>query len=428
MKILLVILSLICCQILAAQDAAEMQIIQMNQKIYKGLLDDQDTPNYLFPINLSDSFFTATKGTQFESLANQSMAWYFSYVGEYKQAIKFYSRDLDTKSLSTSNFEDLSKYKAQSAKEVIVSEAAHYDFILINEAHHKPQHRIFTHSLLASLKDQGYNTFAVETLGKKAFSINETKIIDENLGGLALEPHYADVIRQALKLGYTILPYDYETDFEFEKRDSLGAFRLVQYKRDHPAAKVLVHCGYEHISENTKALAYWVKKFSGEDVLTINQTAFTEEYKPELESPYYQMGVNYHKLSHPFVLSKKKVFFREDEASDLFVFHPRTTYTLQRPDWQLHYKLPQAYIEVPTEYLKSSDKLSLFQAFYSDEYAKGLPVDQFIVQPSDKEPKGFILAPGCYKIKSEDVDRNTIWEADLLVEKEGNFSFSEAKK
>lgn len=402
-----------------------MEIILMNQKIYQGLFDEKPSPNYLFPIQISDSFFTACKGTPFESLANESMGWYFSYVGEYKQALEFYVDETEVKPLASTEFKDLSKYTSIDAREAIVEAAEDHHILLINEAHHKPQHRIFTTSLLLSLKEKGYTTLAVETIGKQAEALNQTKTVDESLGGLAIEPQYADLIRQALKLGYTLLPYDYDTAFDFVQRDSLGAERILKHLEAFPKNKVLIHCGYEHIDEQQQALAYWLKTGSGQEVLTVNQTYFTEEFKPELEWPYYQMGVSYHKHVKPFVLTLKRKAFRPKNSSDLFVFHPRTNYIHTRPDWHIAYQVPEKrhVIKIPSRYTKTVEKLSLIQAFYLDEFDTGIPLDQCLVQDSEAPPKALILPTGTFIIKIADATRSSLWEVRLEVNPDGSFVF-----
>lgn len=427
MKTLSFLFCLIPFQFCFGQDSLEMEIILMNQKIYQGLFDDKPSPNYLYPIQISDSFFTACKGTPFESLANESMGWYFSYVGGYKQALSFYAIEIESKPLQTSDLENLSKYKSVDAREAVLGAAKNHDILLLNEAHHKPQHRIFTTSLLLSLKAQGYNTLAVETLGEQAHLLNETKKVDESLGGLAIEPNYADLIRQALKLGYTLLPYDYDSPFDFVGRDSLGATRILAHMKSDPQAKVIVHCGYEHIDEQQKALAYWLKLGSGKEVLTVNQTDFTEEFTPDLEEPYYQMAMSYHDSAKPFMLKRKEKFFRPRNSSDLFVFHPRTGYSHARPDWHISYEVPEPrfLVEFPVKYMKSIPKLSIVQAFYSTEYDSGIPVDQFLIHPSESLPKALILPSGTFTVTREDVDRKNMLSIELSVDAEGNYTFEE---
>ena len=383
-------------------------------------MDDQPTPNYLFPISVSDSLIAKCKGTQFESFANQGLSWYFSYVGDYAKSLELFANELEPQGLQTKTFKDLSAYKVVDAKTEIIKEAKQYEFVLINEAHHKPQHRIFTSTLLEGLKKEGFTSLAIESAGKEDTLVNKTKIPDESIGGLTMEPNYANLIRQAVKMGYNLIPYDYESDFSFEKRDSTGANRLVEYQKKS-LGKVLILCGYEHIDESQKSLAYWLKTFSGKDVFTVNQTAFTEEKERNLEDPYFQMAIDYFKQNKPFLLQRKRKPFRPDETADLFVFHPRTQYINERPSWLLNYDIPDKRFKVELEdsWRKNVYDLTIIQVFLKEEYNKGIPIDQFLVKPSEPHPLVSFLPQGEFILKVENVTRESLFKQHILIDKTG---------
>ena len=421
MKTLTIILSFVCSISLLAQTETELEIIQLNQKIYQGLMDDQPTPNYLFPISVSDSLIAKCKGTHFESFANQALSWYFSYVGDYKKTLELYANELETQSLATLTFKDLSQYKMYDAKVEITKLAKQYDFVLINEAHHKSQHRIFTSTLLEALKKEGFTSLAVESAGKEDTLVNQTKIPDESIGGLTMEPNYANLIRQAVKMGYKLVPYDYDSDFNFEKRDSTGASRLIKHQ-NKTKGKTLILCGYEHIDESQRALAYWLKTFSGKEVLTINQTVFTEENERNLESPYFQMAIDYFEANQPFVLKRKQKNFKPRESSDIFVYHPRTEYVNQRPNWLIKYDIPDKRfaIELEDSWREGVAELVLVQIFLKEEYNKGIPIDQFLVSPQDTAPLTAFLPKGKLVLRVENVKREMLFEQHLIIDKKGS--------
>ena len=47
-------------------------------------------------------------------------------------------------------------------------EAEKYQIVMINEAHHVPQHRVFTYRLLEDLWQKGYRYLALEALSENA--------------------------------------------------------------------------------------------------------------------------------------------------------------------------------------------------------------------------------------------------------------------
>ncbi|MEM7298799.1 MAG: hypothetical protein AAF391_11100 [Bacteroidota bacterium] len=395
--------------VLVGQSKEELEIIQYHQKIYNGLLDDHPVPNYLFPIVREDSLINTCKGSQFESLAYQSLSWYNSYIGEYHRSLELFSNTLEPQGLQTDEFIDLSKYKAFSAKEEIVSKAKDYDFILINESHHKPQHRLFVHTILQSLYENGFQVLAVEGIGIEDTIFNTTKIPTKELGGLTMEPYFADLIRHALDIGYELLPYDYDTEFDFVKRDSLGAKRIVEYQQKH-RQKVLVFCGYEHVDKTQRSLAYWVEAYSGKSALSVNQSRHSEEYEKKFESLYYQMATELFVQDAPFVLKKKKEDFK-DESADLFVFHPRAYYDNKIASWQMNYDQQRLLVTFPQEQIPEIEELSLLQIFRKNEYNLGIPVFQLMYD--SQEETRIVISPGAYTLKIENVEREELFKVNF---------------
>ncbi|MGZ7352753.1 hypothetical protein ACXWRV_09360, partial [Streptococcus pyogenes] len=63
------------------------------------------------------------------------------------------------------------------------------------------------------------------------------------------EPLYGEIVRQAIHLGYTLVPYDSnaQTIAEREAEQASNIYRQV-FARD-PQARLLVHAGYAHIDK-----------------------------------------------------------------------------------------------------------------------------------------------------------------------------------
>lgn len=420
MKNLIPILLFLIPLILIGQNKTELEIIEYHQKIYNGLLDDKPTPNYLFPIVRADSLLKKCSGTQFESLANQSLSWYFSYVGEYKKALELDSKDAETREISAIELIDLTKYKPDNAKKKIVASAKNFDYILINEAHHKPQHRVFANSLLDDLMKQGYKTLAIEGIGLDDKIVNTTKIPTENIGGLTMEPNYANLIRDALALGYEILPYDYDDVFDFEKRDSIGALRIIEHRKKNPE-KVIVFCGYDHVDKTQKSLAYWLELNTNKKVLSVNQTRYSEEFEKKYESPYYQMATDLHNQKTPFVLNRKKQYFKENDGSDFFVFHPRVNYKNSVASWLIDYDNKKTLVKLPKEIFNKIDEFSLVQVFLKNEFEIGIPIYQFLYT-QETEIK-VVIPNGDFVLKVENKERRELIRIDFKYDLENGLEF-----
>jgi hypothetical protein len=142
----------------------------------------------------------------------------------------------------------LDGYSPTGALQAIEAAAGSRQVVMINEAHHVPQHRAFTLQLLAALRRKGFTYFAAETLqpdpglARRGYPTAET-------GSYIQEPLYGDLVRTALRLGYQVVPYEAESSGRgIEPREREQARHLVEriFQKD-PKAKVLVHAGYSHI-------------------------------------------------------------------------------------------------------------------------------------------------------------------------------------
>src|SRR5690606_3224405 len=100
--------------------------------------------------------------------------------------------------------------------EAIINEAYNRRVVMLNEAHHVPETRGLTMALLKPLFDQGYRYFAAETFQeiglketiKKGFPMLET-------GYYIAEPLFADIVREALRIGYTLVPYEHSAPCDY---------------------------------------------------------------------------------------------------------------------------------------------------------------------------------------------------------------------
>jgi hypothetical protein len=237
---------------------------------------------------------------------------------------------------------DLETFEPVAALEAVSTMAEDSQIILINEAHHVPQHRAFTLSMLKALRRKGFTHFAVEALFEGDTLLSERGYPIKATGVYINEPIFGDLIRTALKMGYHVVPYEWASPgYDVNMRERGQAQNLVDRILEKiPDAKLIVHAGYSHINEagtlaGAKTMAQRLKEMTGIDLLTIDQTIMSEHSALVHEHPLYRYVMNEKPISKPS-------FFRNDKGEwwtlkpgtwDVTLFHPRSVYEGGRPTW-----------------------------------------------------------------------------------------------
>ena len=347
----------------------------------------------------------------------QTYGSFSAEVGNYREALEAFDEDESTAPSpfkdAEAQREELSQCQPLEAVEVVKGLAETHQAIFINEAHHVPQHRAFTLSLLRALWDKGFRYFAAETLNPADKELSQRGYpARSKTGYYTNEPVYGDLIRAAVKLGYKIIPYEYEgtpqsksdekLSFQ-QQRDKGEAQNLYDrvFKND-PTAKIIVHAGYAHVYEKATAswypMALYFRELTGINPLTIDQTEMSERGGPKLENAVYKFAIDKWKLTKPTIFrSADGNFFVGGTLKgfvDLQVFSPRSEYRDGRPTWLLLNGL-RAYHQVSIGDLKP-DFPYLVQAFLASEGDDAVPVDQIEVQAPSKKvalvlPKGSVV-------------------------------------
>lgn len=238
--------------------------------------------------------------------------------------------------------------RAVAALDVLASAADTARVIMINERHHAASDRLLTLELLPILRAKGYRYLAAETFSWRDTTLNSRAYPVEGFTGIYTdEPVFAEVVREALRLGFTLVPY------EFEGREAEEGLTLQQTRdraqaqnladrifRDDPDARVLVHAGYAHVKEkaeeNWYPMAVYFRETTGIDPYTVDQTTLSERSDPAREHPRYREAVARGLLRQRAVVlvaSDGEPLAPVDYPVDLHVLSPRTTYTMNRPEW-----------------------------------------------------------------------------------------------
>ena len=286
-------------------------------------------------------------------LRNDTTPWKYEFAAEYLSCIGAYPEMLAIAdsvnkgygrkpALSVKDSLYVRSFHPKPAREYIVQRAEKEQVLIINEAHHQPLHRTFVTSLLKGLYAQGYRYLGLETLGYKDSMLNLLRYPLQESGYYSKEPQFGNLIREALRLGFTL--FSYETNEEVNGGFHNGKFREIDQARNiaafmkkHPG-KYLIHCGYAHVIEGPypsweKAMAGRLKEYTGINPFTIYQEALTEHSSPRYEEPDYGLI----SFPQPAVLINKEgsVYngYARDSSYDVRLYHPRTQYVHGRPDW-----------------------------------------------------------------------------------------------
>lgn len=326
-----------------------------------------------------------------------------SFIGEYKLALQFY--DKKATEMPKIREEDslyFSKFKPVNAISYLSGIAEKEKVIMINEAHHQPYHRVFTTRVLKILYDKGFRYFGAETLTQWDTLLNERKYPNQTSGYYTKEPLYANLIRTALEIGYTVFAYE-TTNFI---KDSAGInFREIDQAKNikkildkDSSAKILIHCGYDHIVESDypgwgKAMAGRFIEYTGINPFTIDQVRLTERSNLKYDNPFFKL-INLNDFSF-FIDSVGNLFNGQKGINqyDVRLYHPRTKWENGRPDWMFDADRKAIFV---------NDKITieypcLVFAYLANENKNTIPFD--IIELKDKnDKKALSLKSGKYEI------------------------------
>jgi hypothetical protein len=308
-------------------------------------------------------------------------------------------------------------YQVESAKDKIIAEADKYHFILINEAHYCGQHRAFTKELLEPLWNKGYRYLALEALKNSVDSELKANPPMNEAGYYIREVNFGLLVREAIHLGFKLIPYEAidhseGTDREYEQANNIYKKTLLT----DTVGKVLIHAGYSHISEfgddKFRPMASILKGLAGMDVLTLDQQNMTEMSVPEKMHPFYKYAINHYRFSEPIVFINDSDNTLVDVINclgiDIQVYHPITTYIHGRPNWM---KTPKSrFVPLPSEITNLTGYL--VEVRKNGEDCDVVPVDRLIVS-NNPDNNYLLLTPGAYTLsiinqKGEGVNSTSI--------------------
>lgn len=415
-------------------------------------------PNLFLPSNNNSAYLSdlrrlrqelarVEKDRDWRNAFLQFVGTQYSFIGRYQKALDSFDVQLGRSSTSSREAIDYTGYESSDAVATVLELANRHQVIMVNEAHHVPLHRAFTIELLEELYRKGFRYFAAETLTIKDEDLHARGYPTLKTGYYLHEPLYADLVRIAMRLGYQIVPYEFEKPegkkigkpalvddnfFETQNAREEGQARNLKERilDKDPKAKILVHAGYGHICKKpatwevsgkqgeVRFMAFSFQKLTGIEPLCIDQTIMTERSKPEKDSRDYRAAIEQGLLKDkPVVLRRSDTHdhYTEAEAGyDLVVFHPRTRYPNGRPTWMSLAGRRKAHA-VQGDVHPAGGASCLAQAFYANERGpEAVPVDQ--VEYGADEPLPTLWLPsGKFCIRIIDDSGKSLHEYSMSV-------------
>ncbi|HEX8386237.1 MAG TPA: hypothetical protein VF576_08640 [Rubricoccaceae bacterium] len=241
--------------------------------------------------------------------------------------------------------------RAVDAVDYLAAAADTARVIIVNEAHHDAASRLLTLRLLPVLYERGFRYFAAETFAPDSVLAAQPPYPTAAMGHFVGEPVFGQVVREALRLGYTLVPYEIEDADEAtadtalsrqQLRDMTQARHLAERTvvRD-PEARVLVHAGFGHVYEGADEywypMALYFRERTGIDPLTVDQVEMSERSELAFEHPRYRAAVDAGLVGEASVVlvdpAGAPLAPVGGALVDLQAVRPRTVYRGGRPTW-----------------------------------------------------------------------------------------------
>ncbi|HSE12771.1 MAG TPA: hypothetical protein VLB69_09055 [Rudaea sp.] len=394
--------------------------------------DAQKQPGLLAQYAHMQQAYDANHDRAFQLIFGQYLSWYQTYIGDYNAARSTFSiaqpaQDSDGPSPLNGG------YQLRPAADVILEMAKDRKAVFFNEAHSAPITRTLTIQLLARLREEGFDYFAAETLYPTDKDLNKRGYPTAESGFYTNEPLYAEMVRTALRLGYTVVAYDAENAGVGDPRERAGAQNLYnQVFRKDPKARLIVNAGFAHVQKSGKylggtSMGEFFHKISGIDPLTIEQTMLIQHARPDQDHPYYLAVTQAQHLKQPSVfVSGGKAWTLKPGQYDMSVFFPPQE-SGERPDWLRLGGLRVAY-DVGGE-MCNAHFPCLVEARYANEGADGIPADRIVLNVVEENAPAasrllighgsasgrLFLRPAKYHLTAMDKSGRTVFAKDIDV-------------
>lgn len=359
---------------------------------------------------------------QTRNMASQMVATHLSFLGRPVDALRafpFRRANEPGGGLPTP-----SGWRATPASDWIAAQADDYRVVLVNEAHHAPQTRVLTIALLQRLREKGYTHLAVEALLNDGTDPMPGGYPVRKTGIYTREPVFAELLREARRLGYSLLPYEPNDKGPQtqQQRETGQASAIADLLAKEPRAKVLVHAGYAHIGEaqeglpdDARPMAMELAKMSGLPLLTIDQTSTRSYEAADIDTVGQRLAKQF-AVAEPSVLVARdgeNAWGNKPGLYDVSVLLPPAIGGSLRPDWL---SLDGKRVAVAIDLAPCLGHLPcVAEARHAREGNDAIPADQFLMRDAADVATPLFLSPGTYRMRLTGSDGGTLVERTLQV-------------
>ncbi len=325
--------------------------------------------------------------------------------------------------------------EAADAIAAIVEASRGRRVVMLNEAHHVPMHRAFGARLVRALAAEGFTHLGVEALGNSAGegwtnpAVRARRpVVDA--GFYTREPVFGSLLRGAFDAGLVVFPYETTDTAEgaspagrINAREASQAERIARVLREDPGARVIVYCGYAHLTEapaelmgeEVRWLGLRLRDLLGIDPLTVSQIELTPASTAERDTPGYRSTIDRYRVRDVAALRTPdgRLWSGTPGAADITLLHPRAESVQGRPGF-LFLGAERRARPIPGDWLPRSGP-ALVQALVEGEHAgDAVPADQVWVE--EGEGPTLALARGRYRVRVFDSGARLHHEGALVVE------------
>lgn len=354
----------------------------------------------------------------------QALAAVQSFMGQPIEAVKTFDREerlwnewIEKPKIVGDRERDIRSIKsshAVDALDAIVTSAQHRQIVILNEAHHVAYDRLFAGQLATRLRALGFTYLACETFEGTTTKILSDGYVSQRTGNYSQEPTFVGFLTDAMRDGWKFTSY--EPDPSDGEREFAMARNIKRRILDKDAnARIFIYVGYSHgqkfpastsDSDGTKFAAQ-LKRQTGIDPLTIDQTVLFDHYSSDQQSNYYTLASKKLRGPDPAVLvlpNGSNFRFSAPEMSyDFEVVYPRYAISdkTQRPQWlDAWLGAGRAVRDIPPNLLPKNATRVIY-AYRANSPKDAEPYDVVTVRPGEPVPE-MILPAGDYEFEYEE--------------------------
>lgn len=385
----------------------------LNKHGYRSALDAFETYRTATDI---DSMPFAEKNMQY-----QAMMTFYSIFGDHTNALYYEDKAFPFQRSRIDSYN--SKVNVHDAITYVGEHFANGPVLMINEAHNRSQCRAFMASLLPVLYAKGYRYLAVEALDYKDTLLNKRKFPVQQSGYYVREPTFGQLIRQALALGFSCIPYEDTTrqPTSANDRERTQADNLYRFINTHPGARLVVYAGHDHIHKAGTAqwtpMAERLCRLTGRNIPALDCTTMLEHYDRKYESRFYSFLADTLHIDAPSILTYSDTAYVTKKLKgkvDACIFLPRTNMQHVLPDWMNSNSKYSYTVTLPPLAAQSGALLQVYlKAEWIAEGSDAIPVIQYVL-PGGQQTYTFNLPIDAYLLFVRAKGNTILYNTDLI--------------